>query len=152
MNLTNIVGGITSQNFTLNLTTTGAPTFESWIAGFSVADPGINGDSDLDLIPNLVEYKLDSLPGTFDQPSPIILSQTATGISITYRVAENRDDVTLVAEWNTSLGSTGWQTTGIVESLIEVPGESPKVRSTLAIVPGDSKRFIRLRAVKVAAP
>ena len=152
VNLTNITGDITSQTFNLNLSATGAPTFESWIAGFAVADAGINGDSDLDQIPNLIEYKLNSLPGVFDRPSPILLERSATGISITYTRVENRDDVSLVAEWNTSLGASGWQTAGITETITGNFTDSQTIKSFLPIVTGDPKRFIRLRAIKVASP
>ena len=152
VNLTNIAGEITSQSFSISLTSTGGPTFGAWIAGFTVADSGINGDSDFDLIPNLVEYKLNSLPGTFDQPSPILMERSATDISITYSRAKNRNDVTLVAEWNTSLGTTGWQTAGITESILADLTESQTVKSSLPIVQGDTKRFLRLRAVAVTPP
>lgn len=152
VNLTNIAGGITSQTFTITLTSSGNPTFDAWIAGFSVADPGFNGDSDLDSIPNLVEYKLNSLPGTFEQPSPILLASSATEISITYSRAKNRDDVTLVPEWNTTLGSTGWQTTDINETILADLTASQTVKSSLSIAPGDPKRFLRLKATKVPAP
>jgi len=80
------------------------------------------------------------------------MERSATEISITYPRAKNRNDVTLVVEWNTSLGTTGWQTAGITESILSDFTESQTVKSSLPIVQGDPKRFIRLRAVAVTPP
>jgi len=50
------------------------------------------------------------------------------------------------------LGTTGWQTAGITESILSDFTESQTVKSSLPIVQGDPKRFIRLRAVAVTPP
>ena len=152
VNLTNIIGGITSQTFTITLTASGNPNFDAWVTSFSVANSASNADPDLDLLPNLIEYKLNTLPGVIDLPSPIQLESSPSEISLTYSRAKNRDDVTLIPEWNTSLDSAGWQTSDITETILGNFADSQRVKSSLPVSPGNPKRFLRLRATKVTPP
>ncbi len=151
--LTNVFGEIASQMIVINVVPTGSFTFASWIVLFpGLSDSTSGGDAEFDLLPNLVEYKLNSLPGIFDQPSPIAFAQTDTEISLTYKEAKNRDDVTLAAEWSTILENGSWLTTGLTTVTLTEDANSRTRKATLAVVPGDPKRFLRLRASFVAAP
>lgn len=149
--LTNILGERTSQMIIINVVPVGFYSFSSWLAEFpGLSDPTSGGDPDFDQLPNLVEYKLNSLPNAFDQPSPIAFGQTAAEISLTYTEAKNRDDVALFAEWSTTLEVGSWAV--VTPTLVTQDADSRTMKATLSIAPGDPKRFIRLRAELVTPP
>ena len=151
--LTNLLGDSTSQMIVINVVPTGSFTFASWTALFrGLSDSSSGGDPEFDLLPNLVEYKLNSLPGSYDEPSPITFAKTATEISLTFTEAKNRDDVTLAAEWSTNLENGSWVTTGLTTVTLSEDVNARIRKTTLPIIPGDPERFLRLRASFVPSP
>jgi hypothetical protein len=146
--LNNILGGFTSQTIVINLTATGTFTYGSWIALFTVSDATTGGDPDFDQLPNLVEYALNSLPGSFEQPSPVIFEQSPTEISMTYSIAKAHGDVEVVAQWSNSMTDGSW--TDIVSDLQSENSETMTMKATLTITPGEPKRFMRLKATEIS--
>jgi subtilisin-like proprotein convertase family protein len=139
----NSTPAVVSQCFTLAIR---PPRFEDWIASFpQLADHSPGGDPDHDGLPNLVEYALALDPRTSETPSPLAFGRDAASIHLSYRISKLRDDVVLVPERAEDM--TGpWTSEGLVTSLLAEDPDSELRRATLAIDPGLSRCFLRLRA------
>ncbi|RYD84706.1 MAG: hypothetical protein EOP84_04770, partial [Verrucomicrobiaceae bacterium] len=138
-----------AQVFTLRVF---ANNYSQWTGSFPGMASGVGGDGDGDGVPNLVEYALDRNPISPESGSAYTLSTGEGVISLVRRQSSIAGDVTLVAEWSTALdGSVPWQTSGIQNELLQEDGMSKVIRSSLAISPGEPRRFLRLRAT-LAAP
>lgn len=146
--LTNIRFESTSQSIVINVSASGSFTYSAWISLFGLSDITAKGDPDFDQLPNLVEYAINSLPGAHEQPSPVLLEQTATEISLTFNREKGRN-VSLVAEWSTTMLAGSWQTSGITETVLQDSPERQKIKASLPIVPGDPARFMRLKATEI---
>lgn len=147
----NTLGGLVSQ--TINIAVTDAPAgFAAWIAGFDVNDETPGGDPDRDLLPNLIEYALGSLPGVFDSPPPLIPGSDATSVWITYTKSIDAGDVSLIAEWSPSLEVDSWRPDGILNEIVSEDGGKTTIRSSVVIDPEKPARFLRLRAALIPAP
>ncbi len=150
--LTNTLGGFTSQTIVIQVGAVDFSDFASWIALFEVDDEGTNDDSDFDDIPHLVEYAMGTLPNVYERPSPIIFEETDTEISLTFKKAIGRNDVTLVAEWSPTMEDGSWLETGIVLEKIGEDDESETFKASVPIAPPGDKKFIRLKANLVTLP
>lgn len=149
---TNVLGGFTSQKIVIDVTASSSFTYDSWVGFFPVGDNTLAADADLDELPNLLEYAMNTLPNQADRPSPVFFERSESEISVTYPKAKNRDDVVLVAEWSTSLDSDSWKQAGITTSMLADGAEVQTIKATLPIVSGDPTRFLRLRATRITPP
>jgi hypothetical protein len=143
----NLLGAIVSQTITIKVT---GASFAAWISAFNVADKTITGDSDLDGLPNLLEYALGSLPGLRDHPDPIALGRDADSVFISYSKSKAATDVALIAEWSPNLAAGSWQNAGIVNTVIVDGTTSQSIRSAVTIDATRPAKFIRLRAALLA--
>jgi hypothetical protein len=143
----NVLGAVVTQTITI---TVKEASFAAWIAGFNVADKTRAGDPDHDLLPNLMEYALGSLPGVRESPAPVTTGRDADSVSITYSKSKAATDVTLVAEWSPSLAEGSWQTVGMVNEVIADGSTSQTIRASVAIDPAQPAKFLRLRADPLA--
>lgn len=150
--LVNTLGGYTSQTIIIRVSGETLSDYITWIEFYEVDDETTGGDSDLDLIPNLVEYAMGSLPGVFENPSPILFEESDTEISLTYDKMNDRDDVELVAEWSETMEDGSWLTTGMTTETLFEDDEKQTIKIALAITPGEDKKFIRLRATLITPP
>jgi hypothetical protein len=142
----NSTPAVASQSFTLTIR---PPRFEDWIATFpQIDDPSPGGDSDHDGLPNLVEYALNldpNHPNTAETPPPVAFGSEAASIHLTYRISKLHRDVVLVPEWAGEMNGP-WTSEGLAMSLLDEDPDSELRRATLAIDPGRSRCFLRLRA------
>lgn len=137
-----------AQAFTLRVF---ANSYSQWTGSFPGIAAGVGGDGDGDGVPNLVEYALDRDPVSAEQGGAYTLNTEEGVISVIYRQSKVPADVTLRAEWSTALdGSVPWVTDGIQNETLQEDTLTRVVKSSLAIVPGDPKRFLRLRATLVS--
>ena len=138
-----------AQAFTLRVF---ANSYSQWTGSFLGIAAGVGGDGDGDGVPNLVEYALDRDPISSEPGGAYTLSTEEGVISVIYRQSKVPMDVTLQAEWSTALdGSVPWLTDGILNQTLQEDAMIRVVKSSLTIVPGESRRFLRLRAA-LAAP
>ncbi|MDP4623721.1 MAG: S8 family serine peptidase [Akkermansiaceae bacterium] len=148
--LTNILGDVTTQSFVLNVGS-GPPPFPEWIAGIMLSDETATGDPDFDLFPNFLEYAMGTLPDTIEIPSPVIFVREGDEISITYPEAIGLVGVVIIVEWSPSMEDGTWSTEDITK--VEVPALSNEfqtvMKASLPIDPLEPKRFMRLRATEV---
>lgn len=142
----NVVNGFTSQTIVIVVSESFALSYSEWIGGSGVSDLTVTGDPDGDFIPNLVEYALGSLPGQFDNPSPLVSDHDADSIWITYTKSKDVIDVTLVVEWSTNLENGSWQTDGVTHEIIADGVNSQTIRSKITIDPNFPAKFMRLNA------
>ncbi len=143
----NLTGALVSQTITIKVT---GASFAAWISDFNVPDKTITGDSDLDELPNLLEYALGSLPNVRDHPAPIALGRDADSIFISYSKSKAATDVALIAEWSPNLAAGSWQNAGIVNTVVVNGTTSQSIRSTVTIDATRPAKFIRLRAELLA--
>ncbi len=142
--LTNSNGELVSQTFVVNVRAASL-TFASWIAGFDVADRTSGGDSDLDGLPNLLEYALGLRPDVRDS-SAVIFSRNGEAVSITYTTDNTVTDAVVTAEWSPTLASGSWIATDITVSTLSDVTASRTLKASLPVDPAFPKRFLRLRA------
>lgn len=96
-----------SQSFTAYVYT---PTpYESWIAGFGVADPAPSADPDGDGRDNREEYAFGGNPGVADDPASGQTVANAAG-TVTWQYARRSDDPSLVYSHQRSVDLASWQT------------------------------------------
>lgn len=148
----NVLGGFTSQTIVIVVSESAAISYSEWVGGSGVDDVTVEGDSDLDSLPNLVEYALGSLPDSFDNPAPIITDHDEDTIWITYTKSKDVIDVTLVVEWSPSLEEATWASTDITHEIIVDGVNSQTIRSSVAIDPSNPLKFLRLHASLPAPP
>ncbi|MFM2197184.1 MAG: hypothetical protein RLZZ505_616 [Verrucomicrobiota bacterium] len=143
----NTLGAVVSQTIIITVT---EASFTAWIAGFNVADKALTGDPDNDLLPNLLEYALGSLPGVRESPAPVTPGRDANSVSITYTKSKAATDVILMAEWSPNLAEGSWQSAGVLNEVILDGTHSQTIRSSVAIDAAQPAKFMRLRAVQIA--
>jgi hypothetical protein len=137
-----------AQAFTLRVF---ANSYSQWTGAFPGIAAGVGGDRDGDGVPNLVEYALDRNPILAEPGGAYTMSMEEGVISVIYRQSKIPVDVTLRAEWSTALdGSVPWLTGGIQNETLQEDTLTRVVKSSLAIVPGEPKRFLRVRAALVS--
>ncbi len=142
-------GESVAQVFTLRVF---ANSYSQWTGSFPGIASGVRGDSDGDGVPNLMEYALDRNPTSAETSSAYTLSTEEGVISLVHRQSKIPTDVTLVAEWSTTLdGSVPWRTDGIQNEIVQEDTLSRVMKSSLVISPGEPRRFLRLKAT-LASP
>ncbi len=141
----NVLGAVASQTISITVIDAG---FTAWIASFNVVDKTINGDSDNDLLPNLLEYALGSLPGARDTPEPLTLGRNENSIFITYTKSKTATDVTLIAEWSPNLADSSWQSVGILNEVLVNDANARTIRSSVTIDQAQPAKFMRLRVIQ----
>ena len=148
----NVLGGFSSQTIVIVVSNTIFSSYSQWVAQFGSIDKSVNGNTDNDDLPNLIEYALGSRPDVFERPSPLVSARTSTAISITYSKSKNVTDVTLVAEWSPSMAPGSWVTTGILNETLVDGVNTQQIRSSVTIDPANPARFIRLKAIGPPPP
>lgn len=146
--LTNILGDVTTQAFVLNVGGT-PPPFLEWIAAFMVSDPSITGDPDFDLLPNFLEYAMGTRPDFFEIPSPAVFERNGDEICITYSELKGLPGVSIIAEWSTSMEEGTWSTSGISTEILSEDDTMWLKKATLSVDPLDPKRFMRLEVSEI---
>ena len=142
----NVIGGFTSQTIVIVVSESSALSYSEWIGSSGVSDLTVDGDPDGDFIPNLVEYALGSLPGHFDNLSPIVSDHDSDSIWITYTKSNDVKDVTMVVQWSSSLEEGSWQTDGVTHQIMADGVSSQTIRSSITIDPAHPAKFMRLHA------
>lgn len=148
----NVNGGFSSQTIVIEISDTVFSSYSQWIGQFTTINQSVTGNTDLDDLPNLVEYVLDSRPDLFEQPSPVVTARTPAGLSMTYTISKNVTDVTLVAEWSPTMAPGSWVSTGVVNEIMADGVETQTIRSSIAIDAAHPARFMRLKAVGPPPP
>lgn len=141
----NVLGAVVTQTITITVT---EASFAAWIAGFNVTDKTLTSDPDHDLLPNLLEYALGSLPGVREVPAPVTPGRDANSVFITYTKSKSATDVTLIAEWSPNLAEGSWQSLGVLNEVTLDGTYSQTIRSSVAIDAAQPAKFMRLRAVQ----
>lgn len=138
------------SSFTGSFTTT-ATAFSQWAAAQGLVGGAAfsTADADGDGLANLLEWGAGSSPATPGAFSP--QTSVADGnIEFTYTrsVAAVTGGAVFSVEWNDALGTSGWASTGVSETILLNNGTVQQVKATL---PAGSagRRFVRL---KVTAP
>ncbi|MGJ8642738.1 MAG: S8 family serine peptidase [Luteolibacter sp.] len=144
--LTNILGDVTTQAFVLNVGS--PPPFSDWIAAFTVSDPSATGDPDFDLLPNFLEYAMGTRPDLVESPSPVIFVRNGDELCITYPELKNLPNVVIIAEWSPSLIDGTWVTSEISTEILSEDDTMWLKKATLPVdlVPN---RFMRLRVTEI---
>jgi hypothetical protein len=67
-------------------------------------------------------------------------------LTLDYRRSKGQSGLTGAVEWTTSLTTNAtWSTANVTDSLLIDQGAYESRRATVPILPGDSKKFLRLR-------
>ncbi len=148
----NVLGGFSSQTIVIEVSDTVFSSYSQWIDQFANIDKSVTGNTDLDDLPNLVEYVLNSRPDHFEQPSPVTSSYTPAAMSITYTRSKDVNDVSLVAEWSPTMAEGSWETEGVLNELLVDGIDTQTIRSSVTIDPLHPARFMRLKAVGPPPP
>jgi endonuclease/exonuclease/phosphatase family metal-dependent hydrolase len=126
-----------------------APSFAEWAAG--LADSTATGDSDGDGVVNLLEYYFGLDPTAADAFLPA-LQATAGGAELTfdYRRSKAALGVTGTVEATTELaGGATWSAADVIaDELLADFGPYETRRATVAVNPGDTRKFVRLRVTQ----
>lgn len=143
----NSIGETVSQSFTLTVSNAGG--YPVWIGGFAgIADPSETGDADGDGILNLVEYFLGLVPNAKDASGALAMANTGSELSLTFPRSLSATGITAVVEWSDTLVTGSWSTTGVTESILSTGATSQLVKASLALSPGEPKKFIRIRVTR----
>lgn len=148
--LTNTLGGLTSQTLSLNVSS-GLASFTDWIAGFVVTDSSVTGDPDFDLFPNFLEYAMGTNPALFEVPSPVIFERDGDEIHITYPELKDLPNVVVIAEWSPSMEDGTWSSEGVTTVIMSQDDTKWIKKASLDVDPLEPKRFMRLRVVELPA-
>ena len=143
----NVIGGFSSQTIVIEVSNTIFSSYSQWISQFGSIDQSVTGNTDLDDLPNLVEYVLNSRPDMHERPSPVVSAMTPTAMSITYTKSKDATDVTLVAEWSPTMSAGTWSSTGITNEILVDGVNSQTIRSSVTIDAAHPAKFMRLKAV-----
>jgi len=117
-----------------------APTFSDWASGLS--DPAKNADPDRDGIPNLLEYFL-GLNATSPSSTGMIHTLGNGTLTLDYPRSKALNGSSGFVEWTTTFST--WSTANVTDSLLSDQGAYETRRATVPILPGETKKFLRLR-------
>lgn len=119
-----------------------APAFSEWANGLSNTDPA--DDPDADGLPNLMEYFMGLNATVSDNTSPgAVLS--GSSLVLDYRRSKGQTGLVGQVEWTTNLSSNAtWTTANVTDSLLSDQGPYENRRASVPVLPGESKKFLRL--------
>ena len=137
-------GNFISSNYDLyyvpGILSVTAPTFSDWASGLS--DPTKNADPDRDGIPNLLEYFL-GLNATSPSSTGMIHTLGNGTLTLDYPRSKALNGSSGFVEWTTTFST--WSTANVTDSLLSDQGAYETRRATVPILPGETKKFLRLR-------
>ncbi|MBC8012080.1 MAG: putative Ig domain-containing protein [Burkholderiales bacterium] len=137
---------ISYEQGTLSVT---APAFAEWAEGLS--DPAPTADPDGDGVVNLLEYYFGLDAEVRDGASPV-LQAAADGAELTFDYRRNKAavGVTGTVESTTELsGDPIWSTADALSDVLLTDFELYETRrATVAVNPGETKKFVRLRVTQ----
>jgi hypothetical protein len=137
-------GNFISSNYDLyyvpGILSVTAPTFSDWANGLS--DPAKNADPDRDGIPNLLEYFL-GLNATSPSSTGMIHTLGNGTLTLDYPRSKALNGSSGFVEWTTTFST--WSTANVTDSLLSDQGAYETRRATVPILPGETKKFLRLR-------
>ena len=120
-----------------------APTFSDWASGLSNATA--TADPDTDGLPNLLEYFM-GLNATATDYTPQRAVVIGSNLTLDYRRSKALTGTSGQVEWTSSLSANAtWSTANVTDSLLIDQGAYESRRATVPILPGESKKFLRLR-------
>ena len=120
-----------------------APTFSDWASGLS--NSTATADPDTDGLPNLLEYFM-GLNATATDYTPQRAVVIGSDLTLDYRRSKALTGTSGQVEWTSSLSAnTTWSTANVTDSLLIDQGAYESRRATVPILPGESKKFLRLR-------
>jgi hypothetical protein len=120
-----------------------APTFSEWASGLSNATA--TADPDDDGLPNLLEYFM-GLNATATDYAPQRAVMIGSDLTLDYRRSKGQSGLTGTVEWTTSLSTNAtWSSANVTDSLLNDQGAYENRRATVPVLPGESKKFLRLR-------
>ena len=109
----------------------------------TVLDP--QSDEDSDGLPNLLEYFMGLNPTATDYtPQQAVI--IGSNLTLNYRRSKAISGTFGQVEWTTSLSANAtWSSANVTDSLLIDQGAYESRRATVPILPGESKKFLRLR-------
>jgi hypothetical protein len=120
-----------------------APTFSEWASGLS--NSTATADPDTDGLPNLLEYFM-GLNATATDYTPQRAVVIGSDLTLDYRRSKALTGTSGQVEWTSSLSANAtWSTANVTDSLLIDQGAYESRRATVPILPGDSRKFLRLR-------
>jgi hypothetical protein len=120
-----------------------APTFSEWASGLSNATA--TADPDTDGLPNLLEYFM-GLNATVTDYTPQRAVVIGSDLTLDYRRSKALTGTSGQVEWTSTLSTNAtWSTANVTDSLLIDQGAYESRRATVPILPGDSRKFLRLR-------
>ena len=144
----NSLGETATQSFQLSVTASSTTNFSDWVATF----PSLTGnnatataDPDTDGLPNLLEYFM-GLNATATDYTPQRAVVIGSDLTLDYRRSKALTGTSGQVEWTSSLSANAtWSTANVTDSLLSDQGAYETRRATVPILPGESKKFLRLR-------
>lgn len=132
----------TSEDVAVTVSGSGALTFSTWIAGFTIAPgkSGENDDADDDGEVNLLEYGFDTDPTAGTPDTGYSLAYSANGDSLSITIVRQRPEIDYFVETSTTLDND-WTVIATNPGII---GEVTTVSSPPSD-PRDPRKFMRNR-------
>jgi hypothetical protein len=144
----NSLGETATQSFQLSVIVSSTTNFSDWVATF----PSLTGnnstataDPDADGLPNLLEYFM-GLNATATDYAPQRAVVIGSDLTLDYRRSKALTGISGQVEWTSTLTTNAtWSTANVTDSLLIDQGAYESRRATVPILPGESKKFLRLR-------
>jgi len=144
----NSLGETATQSFQLSVTASSTTNFSDWVATF----PSLTGnnsaptaDPDTDGLPNLLEYFM-GLNATATDYTPQRAVVIGSDLTLDYRRSKALVGTSGQVEWTSTLTTNAtWSTANVTDSLLIDQGAYESRRATVPVLPGESKKFLRLR-------
>ncbi|MDI9397658.1 MAG: S8 family serine peptidase [Candidatus Pacebacteria bacterium] len=140
-------GTFTAANYNINylpgVLTVQGRSYSDWSVGLINGAP--TADADGNGLSNLMEYYMGiSAESPLNGP-PVTLSSSGTTISMTYRRYKGLDGVQGTVEHIGNLAATNWDANGVTVKQVIDQGTYEEVTVEVALAPGETRRFMRLK-------
>ncbi len=134
---------VVSQSFSLEVTEPAG--YDAWIADFpALGVTGKDDDADGDGLANLLEYYFGSQPGIPDAAAALpVIARDGGTLTLTWWRTKTATDAAALPQWSDNLAT--WSGSGFTITEIDETSEKEQMRATLAVGPGEEKRFLRLK-------
>jgi hypothetical protein len=119
------------------------------VTGVPFSNPAPGADPDGNGLSSLMEYYMGISNGSPLIGPAITFSSSGGTLSMTYRRYKGLDGVQGTVEHIENLTATNWDTNGVTVNQVVDRGAYEEVTATVTNVPGETKKFMRLR---VTAP